>query len=75
MTSIFGSTLVRLRRFLSLVQVAPYKVPEDVQKMVEDDFVAARADGERVSYMNELWQRGVGEQVSSMNLIHRICYG
>ena len=49
MTSIFGATLVRLRRFLSLVQIAPYTVPVEVQKMVEEDFVAARADDERVS--------------------------
>ena len=49
MTSIAGPTLTRLRRFLSLAQVAPYQVGADVQKMVEEDFVAARADDEQVS--------------------------
>jgi len=45
-TSVPTSTWVRFRRFLSLVQASPYVVEDSVQKMVEEDFVNARAEAE-----------------------------
>jgi len=47
MTSKTATSWSRLRRFLSLAQISPYVVEDQVQKTIEQDFVAARAESER----------------------------
>lgn len=47
LSTLSPSAVARLRRFLSLAQTCPYHVEAETQRMIEEDFVAARAQNER----------------------------
>jgi len=47
LSTLSTSAVERLRRFLSLAQTCPYHVEAETQRMIEEDFVAARAQNER----------------------------